>query len=169
MKKLFLLVTTLLLTGCSYLELNDLAIASAVGIDYQDNNFILTAQIMDVKNNNSGNSEPGAIIYTGKGKTIAEATRNFYLKYPKNIYFEHLEMMILSKEAVNNKLEDIFDYFIRSPEAKTTPFVLISENETAGAILNPSNEKKGSFPTEDIKSVLMEDRKSTRLNSSHAT
>ena len=50
MKKIILLLIILLpCTGCSYVELNDLAIVSAVGIDYENNNFNLTAQIMDME------------------------------------------------------------------------------------------------------------------------
>ena len=38
MKKIIILtIITLLMSGCSYVELNDLAIASAIGIDYEDN------------------------------------------------------------------------------------------------------------------------------------
>ena len=156
MKKiLLLLLITFLTCSCSYTELNDLAIASAIGIDYNDENFTLTAQILDVQNNDSGLTKQSAVIYESTGKTISEAVNNMYVRYPKNIYFGHLELGIISENAVNKKLDNIFDYFIRFPEARTSGFVLISKDKTAKEILNPKNEKKGSFPTEDIKSVLM--------------
>lgn len=157
MKKLFILPIIIFITcGCSYTELNDLAIASAIGIDYENNEFILTAQVLDVQNNDSGLTKQSALIYESKGKTLSQATNNMYTRYPKNIYFGHLELGIISKNAVNKKLDNIFDYFIRSPEARTSGFVLVSEDKLAKDILNPKNEKEGNFPTEDIKSVLMD-------------
>ena len=87
MKKIIILICiTILTNGCSYVELNDLAIVSAIGIDYEENNFNLTAQVMDVKNS----KEEGTLIYEASGKTIAKAIRNFSIRYPKNVYLGHL-------------------------------------------------------------------------------
>lgn len=157
MKKIIILIfMTIFMTGCSYVELNELAIASAIGIDYEDNKFKLTAQIMDVKSGDSGVSLENALIYEAQGDTIAKAIRSFSTRYPKNIYFGHLEFIILSSDTAKYKLDEVFDYFMRSPEARTTSFVALTKNETAKEILNPKNEKKGSFPTEEIKSVLLD-------------
>ena len=156
MKKIIILTFILFsLTGCSYVELNELAIASAVGIDYEDNNYTLTAQIMNMKNTGNGAQEASALIYEASGETISTAIRNFAIRYPKTVYFGHLEIIVISDTAANKKLDDIFDYFIRSTEVRTSGFVAITKDEKAKDILNPSNEKKGSFPTEDIKSSLM--------------
>lgn len=157
MKKIFiLLISTFLFSGCSYTELNDLAIASAVGIDYIDDKFYLTAQIMDIKSSDSGATKENTLIYEASGETIAKAVRNFSIRYPKNVYFGHLEFIVISEDAANKKLEDIFDYFMRAPEARTSGFVTIVKDKTAKEILNPQNEVKDSFPTEAIKSTLMD-------------
>lgn len=155
MKKIIFLFIILFTSGCSYTELNDLAIASSIGIDYENNEYKLTAQIMDIKTSNSGMTEENALIYESTGKTIAKAVNDFSVRYPKNVYFGHLEFIVLSKDVAEKKLEDVFDYFLRSPEARTSGFVVITE-EPAYKILNPSNEKKGSFPMEEMKSVLMD-------------
>ena len=44
---LIILTTLFFMSGCSYKELNDLAIASAIGIDYENNEFIITSQILN--------------------------------------------------------------------------------------------------------------------------
>lgn len=163
MKKIFIILgLTFIITGCSYTELNDLAIASAVGIDYENNKFHLTAQIMDAKNNN-GSMEEGALIYESEGPTLAKAIRNFSNRYPKNVYFGHLEFIVMSEDAVNNKLEDIFDYFTRAPEVRNSGFVVTTINTKARDILNPNNETKGSFPTENLKSTFMDSNKRSGL------
>lgn len=154
MKKIIILVlTTILLSGCSYVELDDLAIVSAIGVDYKDNLFHLTAQVMDAKRSDSGMDE-SSLIYEAEGETIASAVRNFAEKYPKNAYFGHLEMIVLGGETVKYKLDDIFDYFMRSPEVRSSGFILISKDQTAKNILKPQNEKQGSFASEELKSSL---------------
>ena len=161
MKKILkLLILIPLLTGCTYTELEDLAIASAISIDY-DNQFILTAQVMDVKTNSAGTLEEKSIIYQGKGQTISEAVRNFSIKYPKNIYFGHLEVLVLSKTIIENHLNEVLDYFFKSPETRTSGYILVKEEGNAETILNPENGKIDTFPAEDIKSILTDSSKRT--------
>lgn len=157
MKKIIILmITTILLSGCSYMELNDLAIVSAIGIDYENNEFKLTAQIMDIKNSDSGMTEESTLIYEASGTSIAKAMRNFSIRYPKNIYLGHLEFLIINSSAIPEAINDIFDYFMRSPEARSSAYVVVTKDEKAKDILNPKNETKGSFPIEGLKTVLLD-------------
>lgn len=163
MKKIIIILIITLLTGCNYTELNDLAIASSIGIDYnnENNEYEITAQIMNIKSGEEKNTEEGTIIYESNGKTMSEAVNNFSIRYPRNVYFGHLEMCILGENAVNNKLDDIFDYFIRDSESKSLCYTLIAKEQKAKEILNPNNEKSKNFPTEDLKSVLVDSTNKT--------
>ena len=158
MKKLILLgLSIFLLSGCSYSELNDLAVVSALGIDYSDNEFKLTAQVMDIKSSNDGSTTASTLIYESSGKTIAKAIRNFSVRYPKNVYLGHLEFIIIDKEA-SSRVNDIFDYIMRSPEVRSSSYVLFCEDETANKILKPDNEVKDRFPVESLKTVLLDSK-----------
>lgn len=164
MKKLILLIIPILfLTGCNYMELNDLAIASSIGIDYDNENnlYNITTQIMNVKSGDSGASEESTIIYEADGKTISEAINDFSIRYPRNVYLGHLEMCVLGRDAVNNKMSNIFDYFLRNSETSSSCYVLIANNKKAREILNPKNEKSENFPAEDLKSVLIDGTNNT--------
>lgn len=157
MKKIIILtIITFLMSGCSYVELNDLAIVSAIGIDYEDDEFKLTAQIMDVKSNDGGMTEENTLIYEANGKTIAKAMRNFSIRYPKNVYLGHLEFIIINSDTTIKKIDDIFDYFMRSPEVRSLSYITLTKDEKAKDILNPKNESKGSFPIEGLKTVLLD-------------
>lgn len=159
MKKIIILIIPIIfLTGCNYMELNDLAITSSIGVDYdiQKKQYKLTAQVMNVKSGDSGATDESTIIYEASGKTMSEAMSNFSIRYPRNVYLGHLEMCVIGKDAVDNKLDNIFDYFIRNSEIKSSCYVLIANKESAKDILNPKNEKSESFPTEDLKSVLID-------------
>lgn len=157
MKKItILIITVLLMSGCSYVELNDLAIVSAIGIDYENNQFKLTAQVMDIKSSSSGMTEEKTLIYEASGPTIAKAIRNFSIRYPKNVYLGHLEFLVIQDKAAEAKIDDIFDYFIRSPEVRSSTFVVLTKDKKAKDILDPKNESKGSFPIEGLKTVLLD-------------
>ena len=115
-KIILILVITILISGCSYKELNDLAIASALGIDYQNNEYIISAQIMELKKQEKEDTS-SALIYLGKGKTISEALRNISLKYPNYLYLGHLELIIIGKgdgepvgsiQDADGKMHDVY-------------------------------------------------------------
>ena len=153
-KLLTLIFVILLSTGCNYIELNKLAIVSAIGIDYKDNLYEITAQVMDVQKTEGGNMNQKSLIYEAKGETIGKAIRNLSEKYPKTIYLGHLEIIILGKDITNSRINNTFDFLIRSPEVRSTGNILINKYQTAKETLNPKNEKENSFATEQIKSSL---------------
>lgn len=154
LKMLITIIMILLLSGCNYMELNKLAIVSALGIDYVDNKYEITAQVMDVQKTEGGSSNQASLIYEADGKTIGEAIRNLSERYPKTIYLGHLQIIILGKELTESKINDTFDYLIRSPEVRSTGNILANKYQTAREVLSPENEKKNSFATEQIKSSL---------------
>lgn len=153
-KTFILLALITFLTGCNYLELNKLAIVSALGIDYRNNMYEITAQVMNIQKTDGGNMKQESLLYEAEGETIGKAMRNLSNKYPKTVYLGHLEIIILGKEIAENKMNDIFDYLIRSPEVRSTGNVLVNKYQSARKTLEPNNEKDDSFATEQIKSSL---------------
>ena len=154
MKKIIILIISLifLCTGCTYSEINDLAIANSVGIDYEDGIYTITLQIMDLntESNRSSNIDENTLMYVGKGNSIPTAIRNISLKYPNTVYLGHLELMVIGKGMVEYNIEKTFDYFMRSPEARSETYLLISTKYKANEILDTNDENKESFPTRDI-------------------
>lgn len=155
---LIILTTLFFMSGCSYKELNDLAIASAIGIDYENNEFIITSQILNFQKNEES-SEENVILYEGKGETIGEAIRNTYLQYPNKLHMGHLELIVLNKNAANEKLTEISDYFIRSPEARSNCYFMISTEGSAKDILTPSEESEDTFTANKIVKIVEDTKK----------
>lgn len=155
---LIILTTLFFMSGCSYKELNDLAIASAIGIDYENNEFIITSQILNFQKSEES-SEENVILYEGKGETIGEAIRNTYLQYPNKLHMGHLELIVLNKNAANEKLTEISDYFIRSPEARSNCYFMISTEGSAKDILTPSEESEDTFTANKIVKIVEDTKK----------
>lgn len=70
MKKLLIIIFCLLISGCNnYRELNNIAVVSALGIDYKDNMYNVSVLVKD----NAKNDENKTSIYTYEGKSLDEA------------------------------------------------------------------------------------------------
>ena len=152
MKKIIIMLVIFVftLTGCSYIELNDLAIANALGIDYKDGNYEITAQILDLQQSGEGTSQTKTIIYEAKGETITEAFRNVSLSYPKMLYLSHLKLVVLGESIMESDIDSLFDYFLRSPSTRNDFDVLINPSGSAKDILNKNSEEAQSVSSSEI-------------------
>lgn len=133
LKYLILLVIPLLLSGCyNYQELNDLAITTALSIDYNNEteNYEVIVQVINpVKEQDAKSSnETSFINYRSEGKSLREAIRTVILDSPKKLYGAQLQVVILSENVLYDKLPDIIDFFIREPELRPEFKIVIAQN-----------------------------------------
>jgi len=153
-KVIILLISIFILSGCyNYLELNDLAIVDALGIDYENGTYTVTAQVISVQKSGSEETQEQAIVYIAEGKSIPEAVRNMELKNPNYIYMGHLSLVVLGKDFVKNDINKIYEYILRYPQIRINTLVVASIKNTALEILNQQVES-GSLPSEAIISSL---------------
>lgn len=104
---LFLFVTN----DFGTLDVQKTAIVMAIGVDRQDDTFILTSQIAVPQSSTQGKSSQTEQIVS-RGKTVAEAFKEINAKtgwYPK-LVFCHL--IILGENTVKQNVFDALDYFI---------------------------------------------------------
>lgn len=154
MKKLIILLSLIfLLTGCyDNVELDDLAIITGVGIDYKDNNFYLTYEILsDTKT--EGNTALESYTVSGKGKSISEAFINTNYKVSKKSYFAHLKVLILSQEIVNSHFDEITDYILRDNNIRSE-FKVVVANETTPEDILKNNDKNHPVVSEIIVNLI---------------
>lgn len=116
MKKLILLICCLLLCGCyDYTELNDISIVNGIGIDYQNDEYIVSLEI--VKNNKSESSnEMSTEIVTGKDKVLAKAFNKAELNSEKKTMMEQVSLILVGQSLAKKGIEEFSDYIIRDTE-----------------------------------------------------
>lgn len=133
MKKIIILLICLLLSGCNYIELNDMGIVTLMGINYQDNNYEITIELEENKNE----KEETSIIYKSKGISIEKAIQNLSLSIDKNLYFIDLNVILINQDTIN-KLDDIIDYLTRDSSFSTNYNIIVDDNyeETIKLISN---------------------------------
>lgn len=163
MKKIIVLMSLIfLLTGCyDNIELNDLAIISGIGIDYKDNEYYLTYEILsDTKTED--NSEMLSYTVNGSGKSISEAFINTNYKVSRKTYFAHLNILMLSEKIINGHLDKITDYILRDNSIRSDFKVLVANGTTPEKILN-SNDKNHPVVSEEIVKLIDNEKYNNNL------
>ena len=136
MKKIIYLLPILLilLTGCqNYKELTDIAITTAISVDYspETNEYLIITQVVNAvkQNDASSSNEPTFINFYSKSSSLTEAIDKIVLEAPRKLYTAQTQIIILSKEIINNHLTETIDYFIRNPEVRGETLVLLAPDK----------------------------------------
>ena len=125
MKKIFIILCCLLLTGCyNYIELDELAVVSMIAVDYKDDNYIVTLEIKE----NIKDEDNKSLIYCGKGKSLDSAIQDTSFGMNKILYFVDLDILVLSQDAINNKLNSIIDYLTRENNVGVNFKTIVDDN-----------------------------------------
>lgn len=129
MKKIILLISfILILSGCyDYKELNDMSIVSGIGIDFIDNEYIVSLEI--TRSSKDGSStEIESNVVTGSDSNISNAFNKAMNLTDKEVYLEHVELLIISTELAEYGISDVFDYIVRNTTINSNYFVVIGDN-----------------------------------------
>lgn len=124
MKKLLIIIFCLFISGCNnYRELNNIAVVSALGIDYKDNMYEVSVLVKD----NTKDGEDKTSIYSYSGKSLDEAIKRIGLLASKTLYFIDLNVLVVS-ESATSKLQSIMDYLSRENNVGINFYILCDNN-----------------------------------------
>lgn len=138
MKKwLIILIIPFFLTGCfDYKELNTRAIVSGIAIDLEDEEFLVTLEILNSKKSDSEKESTEKTYYIeGRGATLSDAIQECNLRVSKDAYYSHLKVMIVSEEIAKEKMEHILDYLLREPNIRNIFIPVMAIDSDASEIL----------------------------------
>lgn len=140
---LVLLCIVPLLTSCwNRRELKDLSIVAAMGVDKvpNTNTYKLSFQIVNpgtvatVVGGGSGIATP-VTVYTETGKNLFEAIRKASQEVPRQLFFAHLQLLVIGESLAKQGIRDLFDFFERSHEIRLTTMVLVAKGSEAEPIV----------------------------------
>ena len=139
MKKIILLLIILLATsGCyDYQEINNIGIVVGIGIDYQDDKYIMTYELLNIQKSED-NSEVQNKSYTieADGDTLVDAKINTEKKIAKTVSFGHLEVLLISENLANYGVSDIADFFLRNNDITNNFYIILSKDTLPHDVLN---------------------------------
>jgi len=166
-----LVVISMLTAGCwDMRELQNRHLVVAVGIDaapptapqptetfaqpYGSKRYRLSLQIVKFGGGNSSGGEDGRIqdqtttktfVIANTGQSMFEMVRDMMGRTSKTLYFEHLQTIIISEEAVRLAgLSPIIDFFRRDPEMRWRVSVYLTPGSAAKILeFNPPTGEPG--------------------------
>lgn len=144
MKKIIiLLLLPLFIGGCyDYKELGELAIISGIGIDYKDNNYEVTFEILSTKKEGEQGASTSTYTVTSTGDTLANAFANNGLNMDKVPFYEHVEVVVINEEIATSHLRDITELLIRSSKLRNEFYIAVAKDTTSKEIISSSSKEK---------------------------
>lgn len=145
MKKILILFgIILLLSGCyDYVEINDLVIISGMLIDYKDDKYEITSQVIE-------NEDKTRIkTYTTTCYSTDECIYEISNLSNKDIFISHMKVLILTESAIKNS-DNFIDYFLRDTKSKMNFYVYYVEDKYKKDILNIYEDEGSSFYLKDL-------------------
>lgn len=140
MKKILILISLLMLTGCyDYKEINDLALISAIGVDYYDNKYVTTLEVLNDEQEKDS-AKLTSYLKIGTGDTLTSAIEDAADKLPKQVSLNHVKLMILSKSIIEDNFENIMDFFLRNTYFRENFYVVSSIDNKPEEILSTKTE-----------------------------
>jgi germination protein, Ger(x)C family len=121
---LFILTLFIFTSGCwNYQELSKYAIVTGMVIDIKDDEYIVSVLVSNTEKLNDSKSEIS--ILTGKGTTVFSALNDANLKSPKELYINHLSVVLVSENLARNGISDVLDYLLRNKQEHQNFYILI--------------------------------------------
>ena len=138
MKKIFLILIVLFLSGCNYREVDKIAITVGCGLEKVDDGYKITVQIADTQKQGDSNSSTSPVRfknYTYTDRTIHEAARGILTKLPKKAYTKHMQILVIDEKIANNGINEIIDFWFREVELRNDFYVFVSKDSTPIEVL----------------------------------
>lgn len=148
-KMLLLFIIIFTLTGCntSYKSLNDMGIVSSLIIDKENDKYKVDIEIYK---ETKESSKKEAYFVSGKGKHLKDALDNASLLVGKNLYFTHINAIIVSKKAIDGDMKTIFNYLSRRIDLNSNYYILVTDDTDK---LLKSEDKDNPILGEKIKNL----------------
>lgn len=137
---MMIVLAALLVTGCwNRRELNELAIAVAMGIDWNKDGYTVSIQIINAQEvaskDGTGYATPVAVLKS-EGQTIFEAIRKATTKLSRKVYLSHMRMVIFGEELAKRGIGDALDFISRDHEMRTDFYMAVARQARAEDVIS---------------------------------
>ncbi|WP_160724741.1 Ger(x)C family spore germination protein [Bacillus sp. USDA818B3_A] len=151
-------ILTFFLTGCwNRIEINDIAIVTAIGLDLvEDDMILLSLQVaipskLGATSGSGGESEKGSLIISDTGVTISEAFRNIQGKLPRRIFFSQSRVLLIGEDLAKKGVTPIVNFHTRYSKTRINSFIMFTKGE-ASTVIN-SLPKFENVSADEIKEL----------------
>lgn len=121
----------LLATGCwNRIELNDIAIVSATGVDWKDGKWVLSYQVVipeAISSQSASNSTAAVHVFSTQGESFRSAVSKASQETSRRLYFAHNQIVIIGQAAARKGLGPLLDTYLRNHDSRETVSVFLSK------------------------------------------
>ena len=157
-------VFVVLLSGCwDREELQQLSIVSGMAIDKGSdrikNRYRVTVQIIN-PSQVAGGQQGGKVqaspvtTFTETGSTLAETLRKISTKSPGELFFPHLQVLVIGEKVAKDGIEDLFDMIERDSQFRVLFPVLIARGHVTAKEMLEVTTSLEAIPSAKIGDVL---------------
>ncbi|MGM0835665.1 MAG: Ger(x)C family spore germination protein [Bacillota bacterium] len=124
-KSVMVLLLIVFLTGCSDIkEIQSLSYVTAIGVDYQDNEYVGYIQLISFQSEaTDGGGKPSVWVSETKGQTFDEALSEVYNTAQQKLLWAHVGTILVSDTALKEGFHHIFDVLTRYYELRLTTWI----------------------------------------------
>lgn len=156
---LLLIIIVMLLTGCwNRIEINDVAIVTAIGLDLVGGDRILLSLQVAVPSklgptgaSSGGSNEKGSFVISETGSTVSEAYRNIQYKLSRRIFFSQSRVLLIGSDLAKKGISHIIDFHTRYQEPRINSFIMFTKGKAYKIIKSTPNFE--SVSTEETKEL----------------
>ncbi|MEC1520635.1 Ger(x)C family spore germination protein [Neobacillus niacini] len=133
-------ITPIFLSGCwNRVEINDIAIVTAIGLDLVEEDKIrLTLQVAVpsklVTGGTGGTGGKSTLMISETGATVSEAYRNIQGKLPRKIFFSQSRILLVGEDLAKKGVFHIVDFHTRYSEPRINSFIMFTKGEASKII-----------------------------------
>lgn len=125
-------------------EFNKISFATAMAVDRIDETYQLTIKVMMPKNASDGDYP--VWVVSGNGKSIQDAMDDISKRSPRNIYWSHMDVIILGENVLDNNMYQTLDFFIRGNEFRRRNYFMTTEGKASDLLdISPKLAKINTF------------------------
>ncbi|MEH7385403.1 Ger(x)C family spore germination protein [Bacillus sp. JJ1521] len=160
MRMLLIVVFSIhLLTGCwDRLEVNDIAIITAIGLDLiKDDQIRLSLQVAipsklgPTEGSGGGSSNNSTYIISETGNTVSEAYRNLQMKTSRRIFFAQSRVLLIGEDLARKGVANIIDFHSRYHEPRINSFIMFTKGEATEVLKEiPKLESVSAEETKEL-------------------
>ncbi len=129
----------LMLTGCySQVELNEMMIATAIGVDQTDTGVEVTLQVLnpaEVAGGSVKTTRPGVSTYSESGETLFHAIRRLTRITPRKIFLGHIRYVAFDEALAKAGLIPSLDFLMRDHELRSDFSLFVIKGHSANTLL----------------------------------
>lgn len=110
----FLFFIIIFCNGCwDKKEFNQLAIAQTIAVDYMEEQYRVTVQLVMPSASDEDVSGESMWLIHGKGASVAEAMEEISYTAPRELYMDHLDIVLLGEGVLQHNVGESLEYLLK--------------------------------------------------------